>query len=274
MNPRLLTAAEKEQNRRGRESRKSQRRALLRRQALLAELAALDGTGLAGQLFSPRDSVNLLTAHLACAKVVADRMGRTMRLARMGQSDGPPTNIQAAPPRPMRMLRERNCGKVWPALLANAIDVVPPMTLTEAMAATKRHADAGASPHALLDFCVRASGLPWETAGQILHERRLIPAAFSPTDILAIRRAREFWDRYQEGRTAYAMAVAAHEIPAMYGGWALFESEQLADLLRGFHMPRLLQRSAYVTNLIQDRMGLTLDIHAFPSLLPLARHSL
>ena len=274
MNPKLLTTAEKEENRRGRNSRKARRRARLRRERLLAELAAIDGTGLAAQLLTPRENLELLTAHLARAKAVMPRVRRTLRLARMGQSDGPLATIHPAPPRPVRVLREQNCGKVWPALLASAIDVDQPLTLVEAMAATTRHAEDGASPHVLLDFFVRASRLPWETAVQVLEQRRLIPGAFSPLDIRAIREARGFRDRYRNGRAGYSAAVSAGDVVALRGDWTLFESEQLADLLPGLHMPRLLRRTAYLANLVRDHMGLTLDIHAFPSALPLVRHPL
>jgi len=47
----------------------------------------------------------------------------------------------------------------------------------------------------------------------------------------------------------------------------------LADLLPGLHVPRLLRRSVYLTNLVRDRQGLTLDIHSF-SRLPLIQHPL
>ncbi len=275
MNGRLLSPHVKDANRRGRNQRNARRQARRRRERLLAELAAIDGTGMAAQLLTPRENLDLLTAHLARAKAVMPRVRRTLRLARMGQSDGPPTNIQAAPPRPVRVLREQNRGKkVWPALLADAIEMDQPLTLVEAMAATTRHAEDGASPHVLLDFFVRASGLPWATAAQVLEQRRLIPGAFSPWDIRAIREARGFRDRYRNGRDAYHAAVSAGDIVAMRGDWTLFESEQLADLLPGLHMPRLLRRTAYLANLVRDHMGLTLDIHAFPSALPLVRHPL
>ena len=191
----------------------------------------------------------------------------------MAQPGEPSAVIYPAPTRPIRVLRQQNCGRVWPALLANAIDVPQLMPLTAAMLATSRHADAGASPHVLLDFCARASGLPWETAIQIL-ERRIIPISFSPNDILAIRRARAFWDRYREGRAAYAAAVSAGEIPLMHGDFALFETAQLHAILPGLHIPRLLSRSVYTVNLVSDPRRLTLDLYSFPSLLPLARHPL
>ncbi|MEI7929431.1 MAG: hypothetical protein WCH40_12850, partial [Verrucomicrobiales bacterium] len=156
MNPKLLTTAEKEENRRGRNSRKARRRARLRRERLLAELAAIDGTGLAAQLLSPQENLALLTSHLNGARHIAERVRRTLRLARMGQSDGPLATIHPAPPRPVRVLREQNRGKkVWPVLLADAIEMDQPLTLVEAMAATTRHAEDGASPHVLLDFFVR-----------------------------------------------------------------------------------------------------------------------
>lgn len=275
MNGRLLSPHVKDANRRGRNQRNARRQARRRRERLLAELAAIDGTGLAAQLLTPRENLDLLTAHLARAKAVMPRVRRTLRLARMGQSDGPLATIHPAPPRPVRVLREQNRGKVWPILLASAIDVDQPLTLVEAMAATTRHAEDGASPHVLLDFFVRASGLPWATAAQVLEQRRLIPGAFSPWDIRAIREARGFRDRYRNGRASYSAAVSAGDVVAMHGDdFALFESAQLAELLPGFRMPRLLRRTAYLANLVRDHMGLTLDIHAFPSALPLVRHPL
>jgi len=273
MNGRLLSPHVKDANRRGRNQRNARRQARRRRERLLAELAAIDGTGMAAQLLSPQENLALLTSHLNGARHIATRIRRTLRLARMGQSDGPPTNIQAAPPRPVRVLREQNRGN-WPVLLADAIEMDQPLTLVEAMAATTRHAEDGASPHVLLDFFVRASGLPWATAVQVLEQRRLIPGAFSPWDIRAIREARGFRDRYRNGRDAYHAAVSAGDVVAMRGDWTLFESAQLADLLPGLHMPRLLRRTAYLANLVRDHMGLTLDIHAFPSALPLVRHPL
>ena len=149
------------------------------------------------------------------------------------------------------------------------------MNLSDALLMTSQHASAdGTTPHILLDFFVRASGLQWDTAGEILHERRIVPAGFSTEDIQLVRQAHRFLEGFNEGRVAYAIAVAAQEISAMQGDWALFESPQLAVLLPGLHMPRMLLRDVYAANLVRDRMGLTLDIHAFPSGLPLVRHPL
>ena len=272
MNSWLLTPQEKNANRLLGNRRNAQRQACRRRERLLADLAVLGGTELPAQLLTPRENLDLLTAHLARAKAVVARVRRALRLTRMAQPGGPPAAIQNAPPRPTRALRVQNRGRVWPALLADANQSDQPMTLVEAMAAITRHAEDGASPHVLLDFCVRVSGLPWETSAAILHERRIIPATFSSTDILAIRRAGDFWDRYREGRAACAAAVSAGEIPLMHGDFALFETGQLHAILPGLHVPTLLRRTAYVVNLVTDLHGLCLDLFAFPSVLPLVRH--
>jgi len=92
------------------------------------------------------------------------------------------------------------------------------MALTDALVMTSKHASAGAPPLVLLDYFVRASGLAcWEAAGAILHQRQIIQAAFSADEIQAVRHVRRFLEGFNRCRVAYAMAVAAQEIPAMSG---------------------------------------------------------
>jgi hypothetical protein len=131
------------------------------------------------------------------------------------------------------------------------------------MTATKRHADAGVSPHVLLDYCVRVSGLPWQTSSEILYERCLIPDAFSPANILAIRRSRDFWDGFHAAEVAYAMGVAAQEVPAMQGDWALFEAAQIHAILPRLNIPKLYCRPAYMVNLVTESVGRSLNFFLF-----------
>jgi hypothetical protein len=118
----------------------------------------------------------------------------------------------------------------------------------------------------------RSSDLDWQLAARILHEGRLIPGPFSASDVEAIRQARRFWDLYGAGRQAYAAAVEQREVPAIVGDWALFEAAQFEELLPGVSVPILLRRCAYATNLVSGPPGLCLDLHSFPTGLPLCRH--
>ena len=164
---------------------------------------------------------------------------------------------------------------IQPSLLKNSLPLEAPMSLSEALAMTSEQANTdGATPQILLDFFVRASGLQWDAARVILRDRFMVPAGFSAHDVAAVRQARHFLEAFNGSRLAYAIAVVAQEVPALPGDWALLETAQLSEILPGLHVPKPCRRTAYLGNLVMDQRGLTLDLHAFPSALPLFQHPL
>lgn len=233
----------------------------------------MDGPGGASvaEIVTPGESAVFLTCHLARAKSILARVKRAVRVARRSPAGLLGCRSGEPPSRPTRVLADRNRSQVWPWLLDDLVSGGV-KSLVESLAITQDLANRGASPHALLDMFARSSDLDWQLAARILREGRLIPGPFSAYDVRAIRQARTFWNLYGAGRQAYAAAVEQKEMPPMAGDWALFEAAQLEELLPGVSIPIHLRRKAYVTNLMPEPPGLCLDLHSFPTGLPLCRH--
>jgi hypothetical protein len=274
MNANLLTCAEKAANKRGRVRRHSHWEARRRRENLLRELVLTAGSaaGAVGEIISPLENLALLTGDLRRARPIAARITRTFRGTHpQAQVASPPADSSTAT-RPSRVLRERSRGRIFPQLLNGAPPHQSGISVREALAAVALLDCRKVSPHAALDFFVGSAGLPWMMSAELLHRCRLIPAAFLPAEVEALRRVREFWDRYRDGRAAYKAGVAAGEVVPALGDWAAFEPAQLSALLPGVCLPRALRRGRYLTNLVRDSSGICLDVHAAPSALPLVRH--
>lgn len=231
-----------------------------------------NGVEFAGQLITGEEGLALLTGHLNRSKCIAGRLMRASRLARSTSGPAPSVVVESIP-RPNRTLRLMNRGRVLPGLLKEAVNVVTASSIMEAVGTVHELTDAGMSLHVVLDFFIRAAGLPARIAVDVLRKRG-IPMTLSTGEVEAVGRAREFWDQYLSGRAAFASAVAAMETPPLAGDWAIFESSELTTLLPGLTVPHLLRRRAYSVNLVSIGNGLCLDLHAFPSGLPLIRHPL
>jgi hypothetical protein len=251
-------------NARGRNRRNAQRQARRRREKLLNELSLLGGSVGVGDfgLVTAEESLELLTAHLHRARSITKRLTRALRIGRRA-SDAPQSASCDPPlPRPTRVLREANRSVIFPQLLSGATAPHRADSFSELIRFLREMPAREMSPHAMLDFLARSSGLPWPVAAKVLHAERLIPAEFSATDIDAIRGARTFWNRYEDGRIAYRGCLDAGEIKPVEGDWAFFESDELQALLPGVAMPRMFRRNSYLTNLVRNSEGLCLDLHS------------
>ena len=274
MDARLLSAAEKAANRRGRARRKAQGKARRRRERLLRTLvtaAGEVGTSVA-DLLTPMESLELLTAHLHRSRTLASRIKRKLAPTRTVESPvGPPVKLVPIV-RPTRVLRAGRRSQVRPQLLDATVSDNHGSTMMEALAATKRHVDRGISPLVALDFFVGSTGLPWSVSAELLFRHGAIPTRISPDEVDATESARAFWKHYRDGRNVYWAAVTAREIQANVGDWALFHPGDLDALLPGIRLPRILRRQAYLVNLAKDQDGLCLDLYSCPTKLPLIRH--
>jgi len=228
-----------------------------------------DGAEFAGELITGEEGLDLVAGHLNRSRRIADRIMRACRLAR-SLSASPATTAGKQLRRPRRTLRANNRGKVLPGLLPRQAVVAETVPLEDAVRDLRSFGQS-MSRHAALDFITRVAGLPVEVAARVLQTRGLTEA-LRPDDGQAVQAARRFWDLYSTGRVAFALAVSAMETPPLAGHWALFESSELTTLLPGLKVPRLFRRRAYLANLVSTGNDLCLDLHAFPSGLPLFRH--
>lgn len=241
---------------------------------LLHELAFLGGaeSGRLGDLLTPKDSLDLLTAHLHRARSITKRIARTLRIARRPSDPQPPVPCVPSVPRPDRVLREGNRGEVFPQLLNGSVAIHHEGSLIDLIHAAHELAERESTPQVLLDFFARSSALPWPVAAKLLHTEHLVPAEFSALDIAAIRDARTFWNHYADGCDIYCGCVEAGEFPAVPGDWAFFEAAQLAALLPGLKLPLTFSRLSYLANLVRTKSSISLDLYSSPSRLPLVRH--
>ena len=275
MNYRLLSDTEKLANARGRNCRNAQRQWRRRRECLLGKLSRSLGDGLAcSELISAADSANLLFGHLIRARHVADRIRRLGCGGDVGDDEPKIERDLPCIGRPMRVLREDRRSQICPWLLATCRPISSIFSVAAALAAARRLAAHGESPHRLLDSLACASGIPWEAAAAILYREGLLPTPFLDIEIETIRRARLFWDRYDLARVTYYAMVEVGEISGAQGDWAFADARSLSSLFPGIKVHRALRRMAYLVNLVGSGVALCADFHAFPSRLPLFCHPL
>jgi len=274
MNHRLISSAEKIANRKGRNRRNSARQGRQRREKMLRHLSLALGASGFIPLARPAECLELLTAHQNRANAIA---GRVKRMAATARSPGfrEPAESKAAalqePERPQRVLCVKNRAAVFPRLLRIPHPAGPDLPFVEAVEEATRIQQGGAFPHSILDFFVRATGLPWESSARLLFERGIIPFPFSNADLQAIKASRFFWDRYDEGRTCYRALAQSGQVPSGAGDWAYFDSSGLDELLPGVHVPKRLRRPEYLANLVNNKAELCMDVYSF-QMLPLFRH--
>jgi hypothetical protein len=79
-----------------------------------------------------------------------------------------------------------------------------------------------------------------------------------------------FWGHYRQGRMSYESSFASNALKE--SGTALFDADELMQLLPGAIMPRSHRRASYLTNLLWDPRGLCLDLFCAATLRPLCRH--
>ena len=229
-------------------------------------------TSLAPEMFSPEESFQLVFGSSLNARRAFNRANCRQGMRPFGkalaQSDA---NLQDLTlPRPRRILSRLNRSPVFPPLALNARQI-DEVSMSRILAALRRNCEMD-QPHRLLDAFHLASDLSWEDCAEILLAYRLIPLPIDPEDLNAIRRARLFWNLYQEGRARYAALVGPRLIPPLLGDWASFEDTELECLLPGIVIPRRLKRHEYLTNWIGDAISFSLDVHGGSNGAPLFQH--
>ena len=228
-------------------------------------------TSIVPESFSPEESFQLVFGSSVDARRAFSRASRRQEVRPFEKKAlaQPGANLRDLP-RPRRVLSRLNRSAVFPPLVLNdrKIDEV---SISRILAALRRNCETD-PPHRLLDAFTTASGLSWENCADLLFAYRLIRLPVDPEDLHATRRARLFWNLYEEGRARYAVLVAHQRIPPLAGDWASFEQADLERLLPGIVIPRRLKRHEYVTNWIADAISFSLDVHAGSNGAPLFQH--
>jgi hypothetical protein len=250
--------------------RHAARRRTRRRQKFLAkELVTV-----APEIFSPEEATDLLFGSLASAK-------RALRCAERRQVVAPadehclPRSVQnsenlPAAPQPVRVLSRLNRSSIFPPLVSDEIEI-DALGVNEILATLHlKYQDTPA--HRLLDSFATASGLSWEVCAEILLSRRLITKPIDCHDLIATRSAREFQNRYGQGRARHVVLLAATKVQEFQGDWAYFDDDQFQDLLPGIIVPMKLRRDHYFTNWVSNDNHSSVDVYVVPTRSPLFRH--
>jgi hypothetical protein len=251
-------------------TRHAERRRIRRRQRFLAKALVTAPP----EIFSPKEATDLLFGSLAEAK-------RTLRRAERRQvvaaSEGRclPGPIQTGrdlpiAPRPIRVLSRLNRSRIFPRLVLDEVEIEA-LSVKEILA-TLQLKYQNTPAHRLLDALATASNLSWEVCAEILLSRKLIPKPIDWHDLVATRSAREFLNRYGQGRARYAVLVAAKGIPEFQGDWAYFDDQEFQALLPGMIVPTKLKRDHYFTNWVSGANHSSLDVYAVPTRAPLFQH--
>jgi hypothetical protein len=231
-------------------------------------------TAIVPEAFSPEESFQLVFGSSLDARRAFNRASRRQEvrplakeaLAQPGANLGDLTFL----PRPTRVLSRLNRSAVFPPLVLNDYQI-DEVSISRILAALRRDCETY-PPHRLLDAFATASGLSWEDCADLLLSYRLIPVPIGPEDINATRRARLFWNLYEEGRARYAALVAHQLIPPLAGDWASSEKSELERLLPGILIPGRFKRDEYLMNWIGDAISFSLDVHAGSNFAPLFQH--
>ena len=173
-------------------------------------------------------------------------------------------------PRPKRILSRLNRSSVFPPIVSNdrPIEELAVVKILASLQAERN----SLPPHRLLDRLTVASGLPWETCADLLSATRLAKDIIENYVVEATRRARSFWNRFQQGRARYARLVAKGQIPGLRGDWAFFEASEFQRLLPGIVIPKRLRRHEYLTRWVTESSPVSLDVYAGLDGAPLFRH--
>jgi hypothetical protein len=251
-------------------NRHAERRRIRRRQKFLAKALV----SVAPEIFSPEEATDLLFASLASAKRALRCAERRQVVAPADQRCLPPPvqnseNLPAVS-QPVRVLSRLNRSSIFPPLVSDEIEVEA-LSVNEILATFQlKYQDTPA--HRFLDAFATASGLSWEVCAEILLSRRLITKPIDCHDLVATRSAREFHNRYGQGRARYAVFLAATKVQEFQGDWAYFDDDQFQDLLPGIIEPTKLKRDHYFTNWVSSDNHSSVDVYAVPTRLPLFRH--
>jgi hypothetical protein len=250
--------------------RHAERRRIRRRQQFLTQF----GPTLAPENLSGEEATDFLFGSLTQAKRVVRSAERRQAVASAEGCYLPapmpdPEDLPLAA-RPARVLSRLNRSLIFPPLLADQIKI-DALKVSEILAALEsEHQNAPA--HCLLDALATASGLSWELCAQVLLHRKLLTMPIDRHDLVATQAAREFRNRYGEGRARYAVLLAERKIQKFQGDWSYFDRDQFQDLLPGIIVPTKLKRHHYLTNWVTNGKCSSIDVYAAPRGMPLFQH--
>jgi hypothetical protein len=243
---------------------------IYRRRRLLQQAFTL----IVPEAFSPEESFQLVFGSSLDARRAFNRASRRQEVRPLAKEAlaQPGANLRDLTflLRPTRVLSRLNRSAVFPPLVLNDYQI-DEVSISRILAALRRDCETY-PPHRLLDAFATASGLSWEDCADLLLSYRLIPVPIGPEDINATRRARLFWNLYEEGRARYAALVAQQLIPPLAGDWASSEKSELERLLPGILIPGRFKRDEYLMNWIGDAISFSLDVHVGSNGAPLFQH--
>jgi hypothetical protein len=250
--------------------RHAERRRIRRREKFLTRV----GPTLIPENLSAEEATDFLFGSLTQAKRVVRSAERrqTVASAEGYYLPGPMPNPGDLPSaaRPARVLSRLNRSAIFPPLLAEEIKIEAQKLSEILVALESEHQNAPA--HCLLDALATASGLSWGLCDQVLLHRRLLTGSVDRHDLVATQGAREFRNRYGEGRARHAVLLAERKIQEFEGDWAYFDHDQFQDLLPGIIVPSKLKRHHYLTNWVTNGKCSSIDVYAAPKGTPLFQH--
>lgn len=253
MNWRLLTEADKRENKRLRISRCKMREKRLRHQAMIKRLGhMLPSADLVEDVLSPLEAFSMQFRPLQKARAMEHLI--QLRLCRPGLLEGQPpvapVDIQLqsfAAPMLHRSRGSPICSWLVPPLRA----ALPAgMSLAELKAEAEKWKTASFDPFATLDRLHSFTG-DWQQAADLELQLGLITTPIRTDMIAEIARAREFWNTWSAGCHHYQTALKAGLLPKLEGSnWAGFDHAGLMALLPGVRLPRSVRRDFYLLQLI------------------------
>ncbi|WP_397382241.1 hypothetical protein [Prosthecobacter sp.] len=252
MNWRLLTEAEKRENKRMRIARCKMREKHLRDEAMIMRLGQmLPSADLMEDVLSPFEAFSMLYRPLQKGRAMEPLI--QLRLCRPGllEAQSPvdpvdsPHHVVAAP-----VLHRSRRSRIYPWLVPPVRVSLPAgMSLAELKDEADRWKSAPIDPYVTLDLLHSFTG-SWQQAADMELQLGLITTPIRPDTIAEIARAREFWNNWSAGCHHHQTASKAGLLPKLEGiNWACFDHAGLMELLPGVRLPRSVCRDFYLLRL-------------------------
>jgi hypothetical protein len=225
------------------------------------------------EALSPAEAAHLLIGGSAKARATFKRVSRRQFIANF--KDTSPVGSEnrgggVSAPRPAWVLSRLNRSPVFPPLVPPKVDIK--LSSVAEILSSLRLMHPNSPPTVLLDVLATASGLSFECCAEILLASNLIERFLDAGDVAATRSAREFWNRYEQGRPRYFALVRATSAQQFRGDWAYFDEEELAALLPGIIIPTNLKRWEYITNYVRGTDYSSVDVYSGSNMAPLFQH--
>lgn len=248
MNWRLLSDADKKENKRLRIARCKMQEKRKRHYAMILRLGSmLPSADLMEDVLSPLEAFSMLYRPLQKGRAMEPLV--QLRLSRKGLVEAQaqieivdsPHHVVTAP-----LLHRSRRSQIHSWLVPSVrISLPAGMSLAELKAEAESWKSALIDPFATLDRLHSFTG-SWQQAAVLELQLELIRTPIKPDMIAEIARAREFWNIWSAGCHHHQNASQAGLLPKAEGiNWACFDHAGLMALLPGVRLPRSVCRDFY-----------------------------